>query len=210
MRWASVTGVSRSLPVLTAPDLDSGVGGHRREAAGRGQQLRLAGRDAGDRGRLVADLAVDPERLARQVVGHRLPERLGLGLPFDARVVVTLVALPSGDLYLGLAHEDRPAQLLHHRARGAHLHLGRPAAEPVVRLEVRPPGDGLPAGVDQLDAHVGVDRRVDDAHRRGPARRLLGDDLEQGVVALPDPRPQLTGLVPAATVVVEVLLALQR
>src|SRR6185369_17019366 len=206
MRWAAVTGVARSLPVLTAPDLDTGVGGHRREATGRGQQLRLAGRDAGDRGRLVADLAVDPERLARQVVGHRLPEPLGFGLPFDARVVVALVALPSGDLHLGLAHEDRPAQLLHHRARGAHLHLGRPAAEPVVRLEVRSACNGLPTGFDQLDAPVGVDRRVDDADGCGPACRLLRDDLEQGVVALPDAGAQLTGLVPAAAVVVEVLL----
>src|SRR3954469_971957 len=106
MRWGAGTGVSRSLPVLTAPDLDTVVGGHRREAAGRGQQLGLAGRDAGDRGRLVADLPVAPQRLARQVVGHRLPEPLGLGLPFDARVVVTLVALPGGDLDLGLTHED--------------------------------------------------------------------------------------------------------
>src|SRR5690348_2958633 len=210
MRWAAVTGVARSLPVLTAPDLDTGVGGHRREATGRGQQLGLAGRDAGDRGRLVADLAVDPQRLARQVVGHRLPEPLGLGLPLDARVVVALVALPGGDLHLGLAHEDRPAQLLHHRARGAHLDLGRPAAEPVVGFEIGPPCDGLPAGFDQLDAPVGVDRRIDDAHRRGPARRLLGDDLEQGVVALPDAGAQLARLVPATTVVVEVLLALQR
>src|SRR4051795_9798404 len=99
MRWAAVTCVSRSLPVLTAPDLDTGVGGHRCEAAGGGQQLRLAGRDAGDRRRLVAYLAVDPVRLARQVVGHCLPEPLGLGLPFDARVVVALVALPSCDLH---------------------------------------------------------------------------------------------------------------